>query len=327
MRILCLWALFPGFIPSAFLPQTCAALSAERVTARSPAKYHKASSVKWLVKSSSHFKIHHQSAWAPSGLTLELEKIHGRMRAHMAMFAPWMAVEKVGIYVYSSRRRYLAGEFSPPQWSKGIANYRKKLIAVYDTGDRGKLTAVITHELAHLFFESFYGEASAVPPPWLSEGLAVMMEDAASGRKADSPWSSALKSWSPKRIIPLDVFFNSRVEESFSKQQVENWYLQAYGMVKYLYAKHGMRLSFIKFCRVLRDGEQPEKALSEVYKVRSLRDLEKEWTAWIVRQRTAGKAGVSLTGPQFGGVRLPGFLRFNFNSPSKTKKPVRKGAR
>ncbi len=145
----------------------------------------------WHLKSAPHFEIYHESSWSPNSVTLELERLYGKLRLNVSMFAPWMMKEKTRIYIYRNQETYLKGEFTPPKWSKGLAYFSKKTIVVYDTGDTVKLLAVIAHELTHLYFESFYGEHIKYPPQWLNEGLAVMMEDLS--YSVDSPWSQGLK--------------------------------------------------------------------------------------------------------------------------------------
>ncbi len=232
---------------------------------------------KWHSKISPHFKIYHESDWAPSSIRLELEKIHGRMRMNMAMFAPWMRRKKAKIYIYSTHESYVSGEFSPPSWSKGIACFQKKLIAVYDPGDMENLRAVITHELTHLFFESFYGEVAKYPPLWLNEGLAVLMEDSSWGDSG--PWDMALKYMSKERIIHFEDFFKTNVDQKSSKQEIGDWYLQAYAIVKFLYPS-GKRLQFRNFCYLLRDGVEIKKALWEAYRFQSIQSMENSWFRW-----------------------------------------------
>lgn len=231
----------------------------------------------WRSQISPHFKIYHESDWAPSSIRLELERIHGKMRMDMAMFAPWMRKKKVKVYIYSTPESYVSGEFSPPSWSKGIAYFQKKLIAVYDPGDIEKLMAVITHELTHLFFESFYGEVAKYPPVWLNEGLAVLMEDSSWGDSG--PWDRALKYVSKERILRFEYFFKTNVDQKSSKQEVGDWYLQAYGIVKFLYPP-GKRLHFKNFCYLLRDGVEIKKALWRVYRFQSIQSMENSWFRW-----------------------------------------------
>ena len=243
--------------------------------------------VLWHRQSSPHFEILHESSRAPAAIRLELERMYSFMRLNMAVFAPWMASEKTIIYIYSGRQSYLAGEFKPPQWSKGLAFPDKKAVVVYDTGDIATLKAVLTHELSHLYFKPYFGQSAAGPPQWLDEGLAVFMED--NSYAGGGPWSRALP-WLPKeRLAALDKFFALKAEELPSESRIVDWYLQSYGVVAWL-SQPRQRLQFKNFCGLIRSGKSAEEALREAYLVRNLAEFEKKWLAWLAgyKQKQSG---------------------------------------
>lgn len=246
----------------------------------------------WHLKSSPHFDIYHQSSWSPASISLEMEKMYASMRLSMAMFAPWMVKEKAKIYIYGSQDAYLNGEFAPPRWSKGLAYFSKKTIVVYDTGDMGKLKAVIAHELAHLYFEGYFGEKLKYPPQWLNEGLAVYLEE--SVFPEGGPWSQALGYFPDTRRVPFGKFFGLKIDELKSEAQISDWYLQAYGTVLYLY-KPTTRLQFKGLCEALRNGEQLDTALWKIYRVRSEADLTRNWNAWVNNYGKGGGGGGGFT--------------------------------
>lgn len=234
--------------------------------------------VSWHLKSAPHFEIYHESSWSPNSISLELERLYGKLRLHVSMFAPWMVKEKTKIYIYGSQQAYLSGEFSPPAWSKGLAYSAQKTIVVFDTGDIVKLRAIIAHELAHLYFESFYGEAMKRPPQWLNEGLAVMMEDLS--HSGDSPWDQGLKHFPKERIIPLEDFFSLRLETLDSSDEISYWYLESFGAVSYLFRPH-TRQQFNNFCVLLRKGEPLNSALWKFYRLNGAAGMEAPWRRWL----------------------------------------------
>jgi len=187
-----------------------------------------------------------------------------------------MIREKTNVYIYSSKKTYLKGEFKPPSWSKGLAILKKKAVVVYDSGDIEKLRAVISHELTHLYFETFFSEKFKIPPKWLNEGLAVMIEDRSYGK---GPWDSALKFVSGKRYMSFSKFFKSDLNKMKSKQVIGDWYLQSFGIVRYLFGAN-KRLQFKYFCDLTRKGEKLENALWKAYRIRNLRDFENKWRKW-----------------------------------------------
>lgn len=237
-----------------------------------------ASADTWHLKSATHFNIYHESNWPPQSVALDLEALYGKLRLNFAMFAPWMTREKTKIYIYRSQKSYLAGEFNPPKWSKGLAYFNTKTVVVYDSGDKAKLRGTLAHELSHLYFESFYGEKLKNPPQWLNEGLAVMMEDAANSR--EGPWSASLKYFPQDKIIPLTSFFSARLDRIESDTAIGYWYMQAFGVTRYLF-RPNTRIKFKQFCTVLRDGGKLEPTLWMVYRVRDLREFDRTWREWV----------------------------------------------
>jgi len=242
----------------------------------------------WHLKTSPHFKVYHEANWSPNSITLELERLYGKLRMNVSMFAPWMVREKTKVYIYRNRRTYLSGEFHPPKWSKGLAYFSTKTVVVYDSGDIAKLRAVLAHELTHLYFESFYGEKLKNPPQWLNEGLAVMMEDLS--HPGEGPWSSALKYFPDKNIIPLWRFFKVKTNQLGSDTQVGHWYMEAFGVVSYLFRPH-MRIQFKNLCSLLRKGEKLDSVLWKVYRIKNSAEFDRVWRNWLQGYRTRQKQG------------------------------------
>lgn len=286
------------------------ALLLRPASAQEPAQ---ASTASWHVKTSPHFEILHESVWSPGAISLEMERMYSTMRLSMAMFAPWMVREKTKVYIYSSQASYLAGEFKPPRWSKGLAYSEKKTIVVYDPGDMDKLKAVIAHELTHLYFEGYFAEKLKYPPQWLNEGLAVSMEDAVF--QNGGPWSKALPYFTPDRRTPYPEFFSLRIDQLKGDARIADWYLQAYGTVLYLYRPY-TRLQFKSFCEGLRNGELLDDALWKGYRVGG-RDFGPKWSAWLAAYSTgggdnAGQAGAPSASFNFKPIQMSSFSFVNF---------------
>ncbi len=222
----------------------------------------------WHLKSSPHFDIYHEANWSPNSIALELERIYGKLRMNVSMFAPWMVKEKTKVYIYRTQHSYLNGEFNPPRWSKGLAYFATKTVVVYDSGDMPKLRATLAHELSHLYF----------PPQWLNEGLAVMMEDASYTK--DGPWATNLPYFPQDKIIPLTRFFSTRLDQVKSDTDIGYWYMQAFGVTAYLFKPH-LRIQFKNFCTLLRDGEKLQPALWAVYRIKSFPEFDTTWRGWV----------------------------------------------
>src|SRR5437879_1136237 len=158
----------------------------------------------WHDTVSPHFAVHQNRSLGPTGLTLNLEKIHNRLRMDLAMFSPWMEKERINFYLYSNAQSYRAGEFHPPAWSNGLALYERRTIVIYDQPDPQKLNEIIAHEMTHLPCESYWADAHRGPPHWLNEGLALMEETARIGQVERSEWFRAMVYLGPKRMIPIN---------------------------------------------------------------------------------------------------------------------------
>ncbi|MDA8244701.1 MAG: peptidase MA family metallohydrolase [Elusimicrobia bacterium] len=269
--------------------------------------------IAWHKKVSPHFIVFHESAWSPNSTSLELERMYAAMRLNLAMFAPWMVKEKTKVYIYSSQQSYLAGEFAPPRWSKGLAFVSKKTIVVYDPEDQGKLKAVIAHELTHLYFEGYFAEKLKYPPQWLNEGLAVYMEE--SVFPDGGAWSRALAYFPRERRIPFDSFFATSLDGITGDSRIADWYLQSYGVVMYLYQPH-KRVQFKAFCDEVRDGETVDMALWKNYRAREGDDFGAKWTAWLDSWTAPSKGGLQPRGPSasfnFKPVQLSSFTFTEF---------------
>ena len=104
----------------------------------------------WNESVAPHFVIKHESPWMPPGFTLSLEKIHSRLRMDLSMFSPWMAKERLTLYLYKGRDSYVKGEFQPPEWSNGLAMFDRTAVAVYDQKEDRKKPLRSRHETTHL---------------------------------------------------------------------------------------------------------------------------------------------------------------------------------
>lgn len=252
---------------------------------------------RWHETLSPHFQISHEAAFAPQGFTMDLEKLHNRLRLDLSMFAPWMAKERIKLFLYAGQSTYLRGRFTPPPWSNGLAFVKDRTLATFVMPERTKLLQVLGHETTHLLFEGYFQEAGKVPPVWLNEGLSMMEEDGPSDSEG-SQWKAAFEDLAPEDIIPLGRFTALTPTKDLKDDDaaVTLWYVQAYGLVRFLYRGRS-RMQFFNFCSQLRDGVPLEAALSKVYRLRGLAALEKEFKASMGRGRSSPRASLALPPP------------------------------
>lgn len=272
----------------------------------------------WRQSNTPHFIINHQTSWLPPGFTMGVEKAHARLRMDLGAFSPWMAKEKINLYVYQDQQSYLAGEFAPPQWSNGLAIFERKAVALPAMKDPRKLLSVMAHETTHLLFQSYWKEAKREPPSWINEGLAMVQEAESADRPETGVWYQQMTLVDPKKFPDLESFFEVSPMKDLHNDQaaVGEWYIQAYSVTYFLLRKHS-RLQFKSFCGALRDGKPVADALWSNYRYKKVSDLDKKWRQWLAdpmhARKVAALGGDARTGmdedavTKGGGLKAAGF--------------------
>lgn len=237
---------------------------------------------RWRELASPHFEVYHQGNWVPPGFVMKLERMHGRLRLDLAMFSPWIAKERVKLYLYADRRSYVAGRFEPPGWSNGVAMYEIRTVAVHDQPTAKKLLEVISHETTHLLFESYWGEVGKQPPSWLNEGLAMLEEAEGAERPETSDWYQLMVELPSKPMMTVESLATIRPADDLKndKDKVALWYTQSYSVVHFLFRRHS-KLQFKTFVSYLRDGRELKDALWLAYRYQTVERFEKAWLEWL----------------------------------------------
>jgi hypothetical protein len=120
--------------------------------------------------------------------------------------------------------------------------------------------------MTHLIFNEFMGR----PRPdlrWLNEGLAVYEQSkAASGTRVPADLFSWLHAQMRAQPLPLDQIlgFVPLSEKTDENQKVSLWYAQSESMTQFMLDRGG-RLGFAQFLTALRDGKNPDDAISSAY--------------------------------------------------------------
>lgn len=283
----------------------------------------------WRETPTPHFTVYHQTTWLPAGLTIGIERIHSRLRMDLGAFSPWMAREKIGLYVYSDMESYVGGEFQPPPWSNGVAVYGRKAVAIPTMKETASMLRVISHESTHLLFVSYFREKHRDPPSWVNEGLAMVEEASSKDRPETSQWYQNMVEMKPSSWYPIDQFLqiNPTKDLHDDRKDVSEWYIQAYSITYFLLRKHS-NLQFKSFCSHLRDGETASDALRLVYHYRTVRDFEKRWRAWLDDPSHKSRVAALVSSErvdsdgviQKAGRASPGFDRFSTGREFKLKK-------
>lgn len=228
---------------------------------------------------------------------------------------------------------------------------RGEVVVYDEPGKSQELKEVFTHELTHIFTQQFFDKHKTgrlMTPAWLDEGLAVMMEDQAYKGANGGPWANDLRTLNFQRdpttkvasfasttmfggssfgkplvnkkssgevvyFMPFYVFMQDDSLDTAGNNQkkVQNWYFQAYAMVRFLLNPAGGstpsdRMRFEQFTALLAQGEQArdpstgflkkdsrgqliyepysvEKALNRVYRYRTISVFEDNFWIWANR--------------------------------------------
>lgn len=307
--------------------------------------------VTWVPSQSTHFEIYTQkrtgSGISSSNMSMTFENAYQTLRR----FIPWMMSGKVRVFVYQDHQSYLRYEPNAKAWSGALAYPTRGEIVVYDTpgNKQGQnLKESFTHELTHIFTQQFFDSHKTgriMTPTWLDEGLAVLLEDQ-SYAGGNGPWNNDFKTLNfqrepankpgfgsfssssrtssfgktltakrqgpPQYLVPFDQFMEEgSLEMAESRNKTQDWYFQAYAMVRFLLNPAGgtspsNRMQFEQFTRLLAQGEpvrdpatgflqkdsrgktvyQPysvEKALGRAYRYGSASAFEDAFWRWANR--------------------------------------------
>ncbi|WP_432634860.1 hypothetical protein [Candidatus Avelusimicrobium sp.] len=253
--------------------------------------------VTWVPSQSTHFEIYTQkrtgSGISSSNMSMTFENAYQTLRR----FIPWMMSGKVRVFVYQDHQSYLRYEPNAKAWSGALAYPTRGEIIVYDTpgNKQGQnLKESFTHELTHIFTQQFFDSHKTgriMTPTWLDEGLAVLLEDQ-SYAGGNGPWNNDFKTLNfqrdpankpgfgsfsssssfgktltakrqgpPQYLVPFDQFMEEgSLEMAESRNKTQDWYFQAYAMVRFLLNPAGgtspsNRMQFEQFTRLLAQGE------------------------------------------------------------------------
>ncbi len=303
--------------------------------------------VTWQASKSTHFDIYTQkrsSGISSSNMSMTFESAYQTLRR----FIPWMMSGRVRVFVYQDHDSYLRHEPNVKPWSGALAYPTRGEIVVYDSPNNNQqLKESFTHELTHIFTQQFFDKHKTgriMTPNWLDEGLAVMMEDQAYNGSKGGPWtndfntvnfqrdpsdkvasfgSTSMFGSSAKRLTakrpgkpvyftPFKQFMEEgSLESAEGRGKTEDWYFQAYAMVRFLLNPAGgsspsNRMQFQQFTTLMSEGEavrnpstgflmkdsrgktvyQPysvEKALGRAYRYNNIAAFEDAFWNWAGR--------------------------------------------
>ncbi|MDR0291811.1 MAG: hypothetical protein LBI01_03430 [Elusimicrobium sp.] len=272
----------------------------------------------WVQAHTSNFNIFTDKkgfGMATPNIGMTFESAYASMRMNMPVPMP----DKTNVYIYKTREDYLKGEFAPYQWSEALSFPTENTIVLYNTaGDRDGLKKDFMHEYTHMINGGYVSGL----PLWLDEGMAVNMEDislnAAGGEWAKDLLRKDLRAYkligkkNQKNtggqilyFIRFNEFMNDKSLEAFSSAgKVQDWYLQAYAMVRFLWKPYNAstpenQIKFRQFMSLIKNGETVydkngearhkkytvEEALKKAYTFGGIDDFESKFWFWYAELR------------------------------------------
>lgn len=263
----------------------------------------------WKESGSEHFIVYFQGDEKFAKKVLDEAEIYYRNIA-LELGYPrysefWIWDKRAKIYIYPDHASYLEAT-GEPDWTHGIAVYKKKSIISYAWG-KDFVESLLPHEMGHLIFRDFVGFKGKIPL-WLDEGVAQWSERA----KREEMKTMAMEYYLESKFLlledmmNLDVIFLSKNEllelllrptltpegkEAIliitTDELITTYYLQGFSLVGFLIEMYGSN-RFAEFCRQLRDGKGLEEALRFAYpaKIRSIEGLEGSWRKYLSRLAT-----------------------------------------
>lgn len=296
----------------------------------------------------------HTRGMMTSNLAMEFDGIFQMLRQNIAWMIPGKV--NVEVYQdkksFLTHNSDIAQDWSGALFDPG----RNIIVMYDEPKHRKRMMKKFAHELTHLFVENTFNPPNSKapkkePPVWLNEGLAVNMEDIAqtphggvwqhdlvvinifSGgehealkmRKQNGGLTNKEKEGFRKfAVSDKIVFFQNFVDfiepnsydKALSNGKVDDWYLQAYAMVRFLFRPDnsvtpGKRMQFRQFMETLakyapktdesgkpvlsEDGKKimvrptVEEALKTAYKYQDVLAFEEDFWKWLTIYQAQGR--------------------------------------
>ncbi len=234
----------------------------------------------WETAKSDHFIVYYQEA--PHGYVdriIEAAEQYYKDVTFQLGFTRfegfWTWDQRAKIYLLKNYQDY-KDKSKQPTWSSAGVNIYKREIITY-VGNDNFFDNILPHELGHIIFREFVGNRRKLPL-WLDEGIASYLE----------------KRFKRERLYAVKILFSFGFFidlEELEKVNVHNlimpdlFYCESASVIDFLLEVYG-RDKFFAFSNALKELPESEdwsKALFSVYKFDSLKQLNREWMAFLKR--------------------------------------------
>lgn len=211
-------------------------------------------------------------------LTDFIDNIHGNFVLDIIPFSLSSEFNRLFLMLFRTRKNFTKYTLRP-EWSQAATDVKSGSIYLMEGSS---FKPVLIHELTHIYFDGFFQPNE--PPLWLSEGYAVYNQVKAQSVEENGWILKNVITLSQKNYINFDEFNSVTDLTSYSPDEVELWYTQAYSVVKYLLEKD--KDSFYQFSKNLKENMPIGKALYRAYGMpfNTLKALEYAWQAKIQQE-------------------------------------------
>lgn len=258
-----------------------------------------------------NYVIYRQIHPVTSSIKSVLDSIHGNLMLDLIPFTTVSKPGRILVMMFKDKDSYTRFTKRPP-WSGASSDLRADTMYVVEGRSFYPLSV---HELTHLYFDGYF--LPAISPLWLSEGMAVYMQIHTTKEKPS--WvDTSLRKILNGGSIPIDQMTAAEDLSSFSTEQAQVWYTQAYSLVDYMLNKR-TRDEFYKFCNELKKGTPIHQALYRAYGMpfTKMSVLENVWLHDLKKDYRAGKLLPAPPAPSTQPVQA---------APAAVRRPVRDAA-
>lgn len=261
-------------------PSPAPAPAAARAPAVQRAPISTAQAPKWQLHETSSFRIYHTDPALAEQAAEVAEAVRARQGTRWGskvVQTPW--TPRCDIYLYPTAQELarMTGqpETSPGFSTMGVSGSQVVARRVNLRADHPQvLAAILPHEVTHVVLADVFNDQQI--PRWADEGMAVLAEPSSeqAGRAADLHAPLA-----DQRVFKISQLMTIDYPDS------KDWnlfYAQSVSLTQFL-VRQGTAAQFVTFVKnAQRQG--PEAALREVYRFKSLDDLEARWRDYAVQQ-------------------------------------------
>ena len=226
------------------------------------------------VRETRNFVVYEEAPEVSDELVGTIENLHGDMMLDLVAFSPWTREQDKVFIFYSQTPATYRRITGRPSWSGGAASLSERKIYLYKSAET---FGILSHELTHVYFDSFFNSAGAESPLWLSEGVATFIQ---SERGYSTP------RWLSENLTKLQTGGGFKLSDLMrienlsgaDEDTVRLWYAQCYSLTRFL-----MRLkagdAFYTFCRGIKENKPVSRALYQAYGMpyNKLSSLEYAW--------------------------------------------------